>query len=69
VYLDDLVITSAGFEAHLADLRVALERMEKYNLKVNPLKCAFGVLAGWYLGFIIHENGIELDLKKVECIK
>jgi hypothetical protein len=69
VYIDDLVIKSAGFEAHLADLRVALERMEKYNLKMNPLKCTFRVSAGRFLGFIIHENSIELDLKKVESIK
>jgi hypothetical protein len=69
VYIDNLVIKSAGFETHLADLRVALGRMEKYNLKMNPLKCAFGVTAGRFLGFIIHENGIELDLKKVESIK
>jgi hypothetical protein len=64
-----LVIKSAGFEAHLADLRVAQERMEKYNLKMNPLKCTFRVSAGRFLGFTIHENSIELDLKKVESIK
>jgi hypothetical protein len=69
VYIDDLVIKSAGFKAHLADLRVALEMMEKYNLKMNPLKCAFGVLTGRFLGFIVHEDGIELDPKKVESIK
>jgi hypothetical protein len=69
VYIDDLVIKSAGFEAHLADLRVALLRLEKYNLKMNPLMCAFGVSVGRFLGFIIHGNGIELDLKKAESIK
>jgi hypothetical protein len=69
VYIDDLVIKLAGFRAHLADLRLALERTEKYNLKMNPLKCAFGVSAGRFLGFIIHANVIELDLKKVESIK
>jgi hypothetical protein len=53
----------------LADLRVAPERMEKYNLKMNSVKYAFGVSAGRFLGFIIHENGIELDPKKVEPIK
>jgi hypothetical protein len=47
---------------------MALERMKRYNLKMNPLKCAFGVSAGRFLGFIIHEKGIELDLKKVESI-
>jgi hypothetical protein len=46
VYIDDLVVMSAGFKEHLTDLRVALERMKRHNLKMNPLKCAFGVSAG-----------------------
>jgi hypothetical protein len=28
----------------------------------------FGVLAGKFLGFIIHEHGIEIDPKKIESI-
>jgi hypothetical protein len=46
---------------HFADLRLDLERMLRYGLKINPLKCAFGVSAGKFLGFIIHEHGIEID--------
>jgi hypothetical protein len=36
---------------------------------MNPLKCAFGVSAGKFLGFIIHEHGIEIDPKKMKSIK
>ena len=46
VYTDDIVIKSAGLTHHLADLRLALERMRQYGLKMNPLKCAFGVSVG-----------------------
>ena len=56
VYIDDIVIKSAGLDHHLADLILALERMHRYDLKMNPLKCAFGVSAGKFLGFIIHEK-------------
>jgi hypothetical protein len=51
VYIDDIVVKSAGFEQHVADLQIALDRMQKYGLKMNPLKCAFSVSAGRYLGF------------------
>ena len=34
---------------------------------MNPLKCAFGVSAGKFLGFIIHEKGIEIDPKRIEA--
>ena len=58
VYIDDIDIKSACLDHHLADLRLALERMCRYGLKMNPLKCAFGVSAGKFLSFIIHEKGI-----------
>jgi hypothetical protein len=45
VYIDDLVIKAAKFSGHIADLRLIFERMRKYNMKMNPLKCAVGVLA------------------------
>jgi hypothetical protein len=69
VYIDDLVIKLTSFEEHLVDLGVVLERMRKYNLKMNPWKCTFGVSAGRFLGFIVHKEGIEIDRKMVESIR
>jgi hypothetical protein len=54
--------------SHLVDLRLALERICRYMLKINPQKCAFGVSAGKLLEFIIHEHDIEIDSKKIESI-
>jgi hypothetical protein len=36
---------------------------------MNPLKCAFGVSASKFLGFIVHEKGVEIDPKNTESIK
>jgi hypothetical protein len=69
VYIDDIVIKSAAHKSHLADLRLAFERMRRYGLKMNSLKCAFGVSVGKFLGFIIHDKGIEIDPKRMEKIK
>jgi hypothetical protein len=68
IYIDDVVVKLAGFHEHMTNLRVSLERMRKYGLKMNPLQCAFGVTAGRFLGFIVHEKGIQIDPKKVEGI-
>jgi hypothetical protein len=65
VYIDDIVVKSASLDSHLADLRLAFEKMCRYGLKMNPLKCAFGVSAGKFLGFIVHEKGAEIDPKKI----
>jgi hypothetical protein len=69
VYIDDIVIKSASLDSHLANLCLAFEKMHQYGPKMNPLKCAFGVSAGNFLGFIIHEHGIEIDPKQVESMK
>jgi hypothetical protein len=34
----------------MTDLKLSLERMKKYGLWMNPLKCAFGVTSGKFLG-------------------
>jgi hypothetical protein len=49
IYIDDVVIKSDSIDNHLADLRLALERMCRYGLKMNPLKCVFGVSTGKFL--------------------
>jgi hypothetical protein len=41
----------------------------QYGLKINPLKCAFSVSDDKFLGFIIHEYGIEIDHKRIESMK
>jgi hypothetical protein len=65
VYIDDIVVKSASLNSHLADLRLAFEKICRYGLKMNPLKCAFGVSAGKFLGFIVHEKGVDIDPKKI----
>jgi hypothetical protein len=68
IYIDDVVVKSDSMSSHLADLRLALERMRRHGLKMNTLKCTFSVSAGKFLGFIIHEHGIEIDPTKIESI-
>jgi hypothetical protein len=68
-YIDDIVIKSARLDHHLADVRLGLERMRRYGLKINPLKCAFSVSARKFLGFIVLEKGTEIDPKRIEAMR
>jgi hypothetical protein len=36
---------------------------------MNPKKCAFSVSAGQFLGFLVHEQGIEIGLKSQEVVR
>ena len=67
-YIDDVVVKSKGLHEHLADLRGALECTRKHRLKMNPKKCAFCVLAGQFLGFMVHERGIDIGQKSIGAI-
>jgi hypothetical protein len=69
VYIDDIVVKSAEFSSHIADLRKAFDKMRRYGLKMNPRKCAFGVSTGKFLGFVIHEHGIEIDPDRIKSIR
>ncbi|GAA0183012.1 hypothetical protein LIER_30503 [Lithospermum erythrorhizon] len=35
---------------------------------MNPLKCAFGVSSGKFLGFIVRRQGIEIEKSKIDAI-
>jgi hypothetical protein len=69
VYIDDIVVKSAEFSSHIVGLHKAFDKMCRYGLKINPRKCAFGVLAGKFLEFIIHEHGIEIDPDRIKSIR
>ena len=43
-YVDDIVVKSKKREDHLETLRKVFDRCRLYKLKMNPLKCAFGVV-------------------------
>jgi hypothetical protein len=68
IYIDDVVIKSLDQESHLDDVRKTLECTRRHGLKMNPNKCAFGVLAGEFLGFLVHEGGIEVGKKSMKAI-
>jgi hypothetical protein len=69
IYIDDIVVKSTSLEGHLGDVRQVVEQTRKFRLKMNPKKCAFGVSAGQFLGFLVHERRIEIGLKSQEAVK
>ncbi|XP_024195581.1 uncharacterized protein LOC112198681 [Rosa chinensis] len=69
VYIDDVVVKSQKRGDHIADLRKVFERMRRHRLKMNQAKCVFGVQAGDFLGFIVHQRGIEVPEDKARKIQ
>jgi hypothetical protein len=68
-YIDDVVVKSASAEGHLGDLWQVLERTREFRLRMNPKKCAFGVSASQFVGFLVHERGTKIGLKSQEVVR
>jgi len=67
VYVDDILIKSNKEEDHVQVLRKLFERLQKYQLRLNPVKCSFRVRVG-LLGFVVNSQGIKVDLDKAKVI-
>ena len=68
VYVDDMLVKSQREDHHLEDLKETFDTLYSYNMKLNPSKCAFGVTTGKFLGFMMFQRGIEVNLNKIWAI-
>jgi len=69
VYVDDMIAKSTQEDEHVSDLRKLFEWLQKFQLRLNPTKCTFGVTSEKLLGFIVSAKGIEVDPDKVKAIQ
>ena len=68
VYVDDIVIMTREDSTFLDDLRETFDNLDRYRIKLNPLKCMFGVPSGQLLGYLISARGIEANPQKIRAI-
>ena len=67
-YVDNIVVKSKTRTGHLQVLEQVFKRCREYKLRMNPMKCAFGVSVGKFLGLLVHHIGISVDPAKVTAI-
>ena len=58
IYLDDVLVYSRTFDAHLEHLRLAFDRFREAGLKLKPSKCYFGQKKVKVLGHVISKDGV-----------
>ena len=66
--VDYLVVKSRKKCKYMQDLRMVFELLRRYQIRMNHLKCAFGVTSGKFLGFIVTHRGIEIEQAKIDAI-
>ena len=68
VYIDDMLMKSVKAGLPVNHLAEAFQVLKDYKMKLNPTKCAFGVSAGKFLGFIVNTSGIEANPNKIRVV-
>lgn len=68
VYMDDIIIFGKNHSNHLENLDWALQRCERYNIKMKLKKCYFGQTTIDYLGYRISHNSISAIRDKVDTL-
>jgi hypothetical protein len=68
VFIDDILVYSQNEEAHEDHLRLVLQKLRDNQLYAKFLKCDFWLKEVAFLGHIITNGGIKVDLGKISEI-
>jgi hypothetical protein len=68
VFIDDILIYSQSEEEHVEHLKMVLQRLREHQLYAKLSKCEFWIHEVLFLGHIINQDGLVVDLKKVADI-
>ena len=68
VYIDHMLVKFKEHPDHTTHLQQAFELLGAYGMKLNPTKCAFGVIACRFLGFMMTQRGIEANPAQLKAI-
>jgi hypothetical protein len=69
VFLDDILVYSDSWSAHLDHLRQVLSTLQQAQLFAKLSKCQFGKTSIHYLGHIISDTGVSTDPNKTEVMR
>ena len=68
VYVDDMITKSREPKDHVRHLEETFELLRRYEMKLNPEKCAFRVSSGKFLGYLVSHQGIEANPEKIRAV-
>ena len=68
VFLDGILVYSKNEEEHEEHLRLTLQLLREHRLYAKLSKCDFDKDMIHYLGHIISDEGLSLDLENIEAI-
>ena len=68
VYVDDIVVKTTQAYDLITNLAATFMNLQRFNIRMNPKKCVFGVPKGKRLRYIVSERSIEVNPEKIMAI-
>ncbi|EAL22396.1 hypothetical protein CNBB2750 [Cryptococcus deneoformans B-3501A] len=68
IYLDNILIYSPDLETHQSHVIQVLDRLRQTQLYAKASKCEFHQTSVEFLGFVVSDQGLSMDTKKVKSI-
>ncbi|GKA24792.1 putative reverse transcriptase domain-containing protein [Tanacetum coccineum] len=69
VFIDDILIYTKTKEEHEVHLNLVLELLRKEKLYAKFSKCEFWLQKVHFLGHVVNQSGIHVNLSKIEAVK
>ena len=63
-----MLVKSKECPDHTKHLQEAFELLHTYDMKLDPLKWAFGISSGKFLGFMVTQRGIDANPIQLRAI-
>ncbi|KAL0172165.1 hypothetical protein M9458_032476, partial [Cirrhinus mrigala] len=68
VYIDDILIYSRSEAEHHHHVAEVLQRLRNHQLYLKAEKCSFHLSSVQFLGYIIDQQGVRMDERKVSAV-
>lgn len=68
VYVNNILVKSTKEIDHVRDLEEAFNALYQHRMKLNSTKCAFDVIDGRLLRFMVTHRCIEANLEKIHAL-
>lgn len=66
VYVDFMLVKITKANWHLANIE-SFNELRRHQMKLNFNKCAFELTSKKFLGFMMTQQGIEVNLEKIRA--
>jgi hypothetical protein len=68
VFIDDILVLSKMEKEHAEHLRLVLQKLREHKLYAKRSKCEFWLKEISFLGHVVSNGGISVDLGKVKDV-